>query len=86
MGVRDGEELTEEQVVMERMMLALRTSEGIPEDFLRAYADPHELSRALAAGNLVRITGISEPALETRRLRIPEDRFFVSDSIISDLA
>ena len=86
MGVRDGEELTGGQVVMERIMLALRTSEGIPEEFLRLHCAPHELEHALACGNLVRIPDCHGAADAPCRLRIPEDRFFVSDSIISDLA
>ena len=86
MGVRDGEELTGGQVVMERIMLALRTSEGIPEEFLRMHCAPHELEHALACGNLVRIPDCHGTADAPCRLRIPEDRFFVSDSIISDLA
>ena len=86
MGVRDGEELTGGQVVMERIMLALRTSEGIPEEFLRMHCAPHELEHALACGNLVRIPDCQGAADAPCRLRIPEDRFFVSDSIISDLA
>ena len=86
MGIRDGEELTGGQVVMERIMLALRTSEGIPEEFLRMHCAPHELEHALACGNLVRIPDCHGAADAPCRLRIPEDRFFVSDSIISDLA
>ena len=85
MGVRDGEELTRGQVVMERIMLALRTSEGIPEEFLRMHCAPHELEHALACGNLVRIPDCHGAADAPCRLRIPEDRFFVSDSIIPNL-
>ena len=85
MGVRDGEELTGGQVVMERIMLALRTSEGIPEEFLRMHCAPHELEHALACGNLVRIPDCHGAADAPCRLRIPEDRFFVSDSIIPNL-
>ena len=85
MGVRDGEELTGGQVVMERIMLALRTSEGIPEEFLRLHCAPHELEHTLACGNLVRIPDCHGAADAPCRLRIPEDRFFVSDSIIPNL-
>lgn len=74
-GVRNGEELNEEQMVLERMMLALRTSEGIKESFLQEHCDSAELSRAFSSGSLVR--------LENGMVRIPEERFFVSDSIIS---
>ena len=76
-GCREGEELTDEQMVTEHIMLALRTSEGISEVYLREHCDPHELSRALAAGNL-------EP-IENGMVRIPESRFFISDSIIASL-
>ena len=75
--VRDGEELTEEQLVLEHIMLALRTDEGISGSYLREHADPRELERAVRTGNLIQI--------EDGRVRIPEDRFFVSDSIITDL-
>lgn len=85
MGVRDGEELTGGQVVMERIMLALRTSEGIPEEFLRMHCAPHELEHALACGNLVRIPDCHGAADAPCCLRIPEDRFFVSDNIIPNL-
>ena len=76
-GCREGEELTDEQMVIERIMLALRTSEGISEAYLREHCDQHELSRALAAGNL--------ESVENGMLRIPESRFFISDSIIASL-
>jgi oxygen-independent coproporphyrinogen-3 oxidase len=76
-GCREGEVLTDEQMVIERIMLALRTSEGISEAYLREHCDQHELSRALAAGNL--------ESVENGMLRIPESRFFISDSIIASL-
>ena len=80
--VHEYEILTEDQLVLERIMLALRTSEGIDESFLLLHADPDGLERALCAGNLERIScSVSEGA----RLRIPESRFFVSDAIISSL-
>ncbi len=70
------ESLTHDQLILERIMLALRTAQGIPADFLRANCDPHALQHALASGNLVTVGD---------NLRIPESRFFISDSIISEL-
>ena len=51
--VSEGETLDEEQLVMERLMLGLRTSAGLPESFLREYCDPEALADALATGLLV---------------------------------
>jgi len=125
--IMDGEDLTEEQVVMERVMLALRTCDGMEEEYLRAHCNPVRIDQALASGDLVRIPAspgtpepdspgtpghtvteadspgtsghtvtepdspgtlgptVTEPAGPCSRLRIPEDRFFVSDMIIADL-
>ncbi|MBQ8839464.1 MAG: radical SAM family heme chaperone HemW [Bacteroidales bacterium] len=106
--VQGRESLTQEQLVMEHIMLALRTSEGIPESFLRSHCDPHILRRSLAAGKLVPAascvaTSLSDSAtsscattsepcygsfgsgLAATSLRIPESRFFISDSIIAEL-
>ena len=85
--VRGSEFLTEEQLVMERLMLGLRTSDGVSEDFLRTHCPAHELALSIASGDLVpvsdsKLTGVSGLR---GRLRIPESRFFVSDSIISEL-
>ena len=77
LSVRDGETLTQDQMVLERIMLALRTSDGIDEDYLREHCSQQELERAFAAGNLMK-TG-------NGYVRIPEDRFFISDSIITDI-
>ena len=77
LSVRDGETLTQDQMVLERIMLALRTSEGIDEDFLRGHCGSQDLENAFAAGNLIK-TG-------NGYVRIPEDRFFISDSIITDI-
>ena len=77
LSLRYGETLTREQVVLERIMLALRTSEGISESYLREHCSAHELSHAVACDNLVfKGNGM---------VRIPEDKFFISDSIISDI-
>ena len=71
------ETLDPDQIVIEKIMLALRTAAGISEEFLAGHCSRAALSRALSSGDLVR--------LPSGNLRIPESRFFVSDSIISDL-
>ncbi len=76
-GCQGGEELTDEQMVIERIMLALRTSEGISETYLREHCDPHELSGALSSGLLV--------SSSDGMVRIPESHFFISDNIIASL-
>ena len=82
--VQGGEVLDSEQIALEKIMLALRTSEGISEDYLMANCNPSVVAAALEEGNLVRV---SAAGLRTSddRLRIPENRFFISDSIISAL-
>lgn len=64
------EVLTAEDIATERVMLGLRTSEGVAREDLGASAIP-----LLEQGSLV--------LLESGRVRIPEDHFFVSDDIIS---
>ena len=76
--VQDHEELNEEQLVLEKIMLALRTSAGISEDFLRTHVSEETMRYALGSGDLV-------PSHIPGNLRIPETRFFVSDNIISYL-
>ena len=76
--VQGHEDLNEEQLVLEKIMLALRTSAGISEDFLRTHASEEVLEYALRSGDLV-------PSHLPGNLRIPETRFFVSDNIISYL-
>ena len=75
--VQESEILDEEQLVLEKIMLALRTDEGISASFLDEHCDSHSVERALEAGNIVRT--------DSGMYRIPENRFFVSDSIISDI-
>ena len=75
--VSGGETLDQEQLMMEKVMLALRTSGGLQESVLRQCCDTHALDRALATGDLVR--------LSDGAVRIPESRFFVSDNIISSI-
>ena len=75
--VQGCETLTQDQLVIERVMLGLRTSEGLPEAFLMANCDKEQVEEALQGGNLVKIPD--------GRIRIPENRFFISDNIISSI-
>ena len=70
--------LDPDAVRVETMMLALRTSRGIEEKWLRAHTDAATLDNLIENGALI-------PAAEDGYLRIPEDRFFVSDEIIREL-
>ena len=72
------ETLTEEEVTLETLMLGLRTADGLEEDWLRAHCDPAVLQTLKGEGALV-------PSQEGR-LRISEDRFFVSDDLIRTLS
>ena len=74
--VRGFEDLTPYQMVLERVMLGLRTSDGVDADFLRTHCAAPALASAIASGDIVPVGS---------RLRIPESRFFVSDAIISEL-
>ena len=75
--VQGSELLTEEQLVLERIMLGLRTSSGLPEDFLKSHCDRECLDDAVRCGNLER--------MPDGMIRIPESRFFISDNIISSI-
>ncbi len=93
--VEESEVLTGEQLALERIMLGLRTSRGVDASFLRSHASAEALEKALAAGNLVELSssdGLSDTdahaglqASGDMVIRIPESRFFISDSIISDI-
>ena len=54
-------------------MLGLRTAKGVPAELLEAA----KAAEMLADGRLTR--------LPDGRIRIPEDHWFVSDDIVSDL-
>ena len=75
--VQEGELLDAGQITLERIMLGLRTSDGLPESYLRANCDSAALVRALDAGYLEKVN--------ESYLRILESQFFISDSIISSL-
>ena len=77
LSVQENEILDEEQLTLEKIMLALRTSDGIDAAFLEEHCDPEALARAIEGGFLVR--------MDNGMIRIPEGRFFVSDNIIADI-
>lgn len=74
---REEEILSAEDERVERVMLALRTAEGIPEKELRELCGSAAVGRMSAEGLLVPDGKGS--------LRIPEEHFFISESIIRDL-
>ena len=76
-GIMEHEVLDDEQLVLEKVMLALRTSEGISEAYLHEHCDRAALKKAFDAGDLEHTA--------SGNVRIPENRFFVSDSIISEI-
>ena len=87
--VREGETLDEEQFALERLMLGLRTSAGVPESFIRSHCDSQAIVHALAAGHLELADSVlpaADIAAQEPYLRIPERHFFISDAIIADLA
>ena len=75
--VHGSEVLDEEQLVMEKVMLGLRTAAGVPGVYLREHCQKAELEDAFRCLNLV--------TLENGNVRIPENRFFVSDNIIAGI-
>ena len=70
------ESLSVEDEKVETLMLALRTSRGIDEEFLFANCRQSVIDSLIGEGALVKVG---------RRYRIPEDHFFVSDEIIREL-
>ena len=76
--VQGGEDLTGEQLDLERLMLGLRTSNGLPCDFLETFCSKELIEQTIAEGYL--------KLLENGYLRIPEEHFFISDSIIANLS
>lgn len=73
-GVSGSEILTAEQIALERIMLGLRTSQGVAGECIA----PHKLESMLSRGLL-------EPCPGSGYVRIPEKHFFISDNIISDI-
>lgn len=84
--VSESETLTAEDEKVETIMLSLRTADGIDRSWLESVCEPQVLRRLLADGSLAVTGAMPSPAGDMAgRLRIPEDRFFVSDAIIRQL-
>lgn len=75
--IREFEDLDIEQLAMERIMLGLRTSNGVEESFLMDHCDRRAVEMAFENGHLIR-TG-------SNMVCIPESSFFISDNIISSI-
>lgn len=75
--VSGSETLGPEELAMEKIMLSLRTTDGIDGDFLTKHCRVHALDRALKAGILKKTP--------EGKIFIPEEHYFVSDGIISDI-
>ena len=75
--VTGSEVLDDEQMVLEKIMLGLRTSEGVEADYLMEYGNKEAVQTELDAGNLC--------VTAEGRIRIPESHFFISDNIIASL-
>ncbi len=71
------ESLSPEQIVLEKIMLSLRTASGIDAAYLKDHSDSNVVERMIADGTLV--------YSNDNRLRISEENMFVSDSVISSL-
>lgn len=74
--VRDYEILTSDQVSMEKIMLALRTADGVDEQFLMEHGRPGKVASFLEEGKLQSRNGM---------ISIPEEYFFISDNIITEI-
>ena len=70
------ETLSDEDALVETIMLALRTDKGIDAAFLHENCSREDIGKLVENGALVKVDG---------RYRIPEDHFFVSDEIIREL-
>ncbi len=83
--IREGETLDKEQLILEKIMLGLRTAKGVPYGLLEENCDLSTLKRMLENKNLETVE-VKTPDLQTTFIRIPENKFFISDAIIADLA
>jgi len=80
----ESEILSQREAAEETIMLALRTAAGLPMALLRTLSPDAPVDDLLADGSLCIVPSTS-PAAPDPLIRIPEDHFFVSDSIIARL-
>ena len=94
----ESEALSEREAAEETVMLALRTSRGLPLSLLRRLSPSAPVDSLLADGSLQLIPSASPSASSSLSaaidgghipsdpwIRIPEDHYFISDAIISRL-
>jgi oxygen-independent coproporphyrinogen-3 oxidase len=79
----EGEHLTQQDIYNEHLMIALRTAEGINLDEFCAKFGAEALDNLLADSQPARKIG--NIIVTDQWLRIPEEKFLISDSIISEL-
>ena len=72
--------LSPEDIRTERIMLGLRTDRGMKASELESLAGKEAVDALREEGALKDV-----PDADSIRIRIPEDRFFVSDEIIREL-
>ncbi len=75
---RESEWIDEEKRRLEHLFLSLRTAEGVEEAFLKSSVPSAKLEDLLSRGCL-------EKSQKIGNLRFPEHKWFVSDSLISEL-
>lgn len=75
---RESEWIDEEKRRLEHLFLSLRTAEGVEEAFLKSSVPSAKLEDLLSRGCL-------EKSQKIGNLRFPEHKWFVSDSLVSEL-
>lgn len=84
-GSRGEERLDGEQIVLEKLMLGLRTARGLEASWMEAHIEKNLLEQMLREEILIKYILTTNSVTETF-IRIPESMFFVSDSVILRLA
>ena len=80
-GSTGSERLDGEQIVLEKLMLGLRTARGLEASWMEAHIEKNLLEQMLREEILIKYILTTNSVTETF-IRIPESMFFVSDSVI----